>query len=218
VQNVIVDAGDANEVAGSGSGQRAAGSSPQLPDDCSCLLLLKQGDTYETAMAGWCGDAARGRRTVVGQERGAREGRGAARRRTRGRGAGARLKLTSSGFTDGGAYPLDFTCYATAEQPEPSAVNPPFSWTNVPRGTQSFVLALNGTDNHAEQGIDMEMFWVVYTSPRPRRRLRRSEPGDRPTAAPGDRARNIAGYRAPCAPVGVGRLHTCSRYSRWIRC
>src|SRR5205814_769968 len=98
------------------------------------------------------------------QERGARAGGG-------GRGGAApppvpRLQLSSSGFTDGGAYPLDFTCYANGGNAQnPSAVNPPFSWTNVPGGTQSFVLALNGTDNHPNKGSAMEMFWVVYNIP-----------------------------------------------------
>ena len=78
-----------------------------------------------------------------------------------------RLKLTSGGFTDGGSYPLDFTCYANGGNAQnPSAINPPFSWTErARRGTQSFVLALNGTDNHPNKGIDMEMFWVVYNIP-----------------------------------------------------
>jgi len=149
--------------------------------------------------------------TVVGQERGGREGRGGGQ--GGGRAAEApvpRLKLTSSGFTDGGAYPLDFTCYANGGNAQnPSTVNPPFSWTNVPRGTQSFVLALNGTDNHPNKGIDMEMFWVVYNIPATATSIPQGlKPGDLPDGshqAAGQR--NIAGYRAPCAPAGVGRLH-----------
>jgi Raf kinase inhibitor-like YbhB/YbcL family protein len=149
--------------------------------------------------------------TVEGQERGGREGRGGGQ--GGGRAAEApvpRLKLTSSGFTDGGAYPLDFTCYANGGNAQnPSTVNPPFSWTNVPRGTQSFVLALNGTDNHPNKGIDMEMFWVVYNIPGTATSVPQGlKPGD---LADGSHQaagqRNIAGYRAPCAPAGVGRLH-----------
>jgi Raf kinase inhibitor-like YbhB/YbcL family protein len=121
-----------------------------------------------------------------------------------------RLKLTSTGFTDGGAYPLEFTCYANGGNAQnPSAINPPFSWTNVPAGTQSFVLALNGTDNHPAKGIAMEMFWVVYNIPATATSIAKGlKPGDLPDGshqAAGQR--NIQGYRAPCAPVGVGQLH-----------
>jgi len=150
-------------------------------------------------------------RIVGAQERGGREGRGGGQ--GGGRAAEApmpRLKLTSSGFTDGGAYPLDFTCYANGGNAQnPSAVNPPFSWTNVPRGTQSFVLALNGTDNHPNKGIDMEMFWVVYNIPAGTTSIAQGlKPGDLPDGShQATGQRNIAGYRAPCAPVGVGRLH-----------
>jgi Raf kinase inhibitor-like YbhB/YbcL family protein len=148
---------------------------------------------------------------VSAQERGGRQGRGG------GQGAGRaaeapvpRLKLSSSGFTDGGAYPLDFTCYANGGNAQnPSTINPPFSWTNVPRGTQSFVLTLNGTDNHPNKGIDMEMFWVVYNIPANATSIAQGlKPGDLPDGshqAAGQR--NIQGYRAPCAPAGVGRLH-----------
>lgn len=149
--------------------------------------------------------------TVAAGEGQGREGRGG------GQGAGRaaeapvpRLKLSSSAFTDGGAYPLDFTCYANGGNAQnPSAVNPPFSWTNVPRGTQSFVLALNGTDNRPNKGIDMEMFWVVYNIPATTTSIAQGvKPGDLPDGshqAAGQR--NIVGYRAPCAPAGVGRLH-----------
>jgi Raf kinase inhibitor-like YbhB/YbcL family protein len=148
---------------------------------------------------------------VAAQERGGREGRGGGQ--GGGRAAEApvpRLKLSSSGFMDGGSLPLDFTCYANGGNAQnPSAVNPPFSWTNVPRGTQSFVLALNGPDNRPNKGIDMEMFWVVYNIPATATSVSQGlKPGD---LADGSHQatgqRNIQGYRGPCAPVGVGRLH-----------
>src|ERR1051325_11035543 len=141
-------------------------------------------------------------------------GRAPAQERGGGRGGGRgeapapRLKLSSSGFTDGGDYPLEFTCYANGGNAQnPSAINPPFSWTNVPAGTQSFVLALNGTDNHPNKGINMEMFWVVYNIPANVTSIAKGlKPGD---LADGSHQaagqRNIQGYRAPCAPAGVGR-------------
>jgi len=145
---------------------------------------------------------------VSAQERGGRAGGGA------GRGPAEppmpRLQLTSSGFTDGGAYPLEFTCYFNGGNAQnPSAVNPPFSWTNVPRGTQSFVLALNGTDNHPNKGIAMEMFWVVYNIPATATSIAKGlKPGDLPDGShQALRQGNIEGYRGPCAPVGVGKLH-----------
>src|ERR1041385_4813565 len=121
-----------------------------------------------------------------------------------------RRKLTSPGFTAGGEYRLEFTCYANGGNAQnPSAINPPFAWTNVPAGTQSFVLALNGTDNHPNKGINMEMFWVVYNIPATATSIAKGlKPGDLPDGshqAAGQR--DIQGYRAPCAPVGVGRLH-----------
>jgi len=122
-----------------------------------------------------------------------------------------RLRLSSSGFTDGGKYPLDFTCYANGGNAQmPSAITPPFSWANVPKGTASFALALNGPDNHPAKGLDMEMFWVVWNIPATTTQLPQglkaaAELPDGSRQAAGQR--NIVGYRAPCAPAGVGPLH-----------
>lgn len=140
-------------------------------------------------------------------------GSAVAQERGGGRGGEApvpRLKLSSSAFQDGGDYPLEFTCYANGGNAQnPSAINPPFSWTNVPAGTQSFVLALNGPDNHPNKGINMEMFWVVYNIPATTTSIAKGlKPGDLQDGShQATGQRNIVGYRAPCAPAGVGRLH-----------
>src|SRR5215208_4121628 len=146
---------------------------------------------------------------AVAQERGGREGRGSGQGAGRAADAPApRLKLSSSGFVDGGSYALEFTCYANGGNAQnPSAINPPFSWTNAPDGTQSFVLALNGPDNHPNKGINMEMFWVVYNIPATATSVAKGlKPGDLPDGSHQATGRNIVGYRAPCAPAGVGRL------------
>jgi hypothetical protein len=148
---------------------------------------------------------------VAAQQRGAREGGGPQGGARGSEAPTPRLKLTSSGFSDGGSLPLTFTCYAGGGNAQaPSSVSPPFSWTNTPKGTQSFVLALNGPDNHPAKGIDLEMFWVLWnisssTTEIPQAVKASPELPDGSRQATGQR--NIVGYRAPCAPVGVGRLH-----------
>lgn len=124
-----------------------------------------------------------------------------------------RLKLTSPGFDDGASLPLTFSCYnngGNAQSPPENAISPPFSWTNVPKGTASFVLTLNGPDNHPNKGIDMETFWVMWNIPGGTTKLPQgvklgAELPDSTRQAAGQRG--IIGYRAPCAPAGVGRLH-----------
>jgi Raf kinase inhibitor-like YbhB/YbcL family protein len=124
-----------------------------------------------------------------------------------------RLRLSSAGFADGGILPLTFTCYnngGNAQSPPENAASPPFSWANVPKGTASFALTLNGPDNHPNKGIDMEMFWAIWNIPASATQLGQGvklgpelPEGIRQAAG----QRNIVGYRGPCAPVGVGRLH-----------
>jgi Raf kinase inhibitor-like YbhB/YbcL family protein len=124
-----------------------------------------------------------------------------------------RLRLSSSGFADGGILPLTFTCYnngGNAQSPPENALSPPFSWTNAPKGTASFALVLNGPDNHPNKGIDMEMFWAIWNIPPSMAQLPQgvklgAELPDGTRQATGQR--NVVGYRGPCAPVGVGRLH-----------
>ncbi|WED22973.1 YbhB/YbcL family Raf kinase inhibitor-like protein [Vibrio sp. JC009] len=46
------------------------------------------------------------------------------------------LTLTSAAFTDGGVYPVQFTC-------EGEGISPPLSWSGIPDGAQSLVVIMD---------------------------------------------------------------------------
>lgn len=72
---------------------------------------------------------------------------------------GPGMALTSPDFEDGGIIPDKFT------QAVPMPVSPRLEWTNVPEGTQSFVLIMHDPDNALNRGTDDVLHWIMFNIP-----------------------------------------------------
>src|SRR5256714_15526514 len=89
-----------------------------------------------------------------------------------GRGAGRGpqtppLVMTSAAWEDGGVIPDKYTQAAGATAPSPA-----LSWSQVPMGTQSFVLLLHDPEPVLQKGSKMDItHWLVWDIPRTSTRL-----------------------------------------------
>jgi Raf kinase inhibitor-like YbhB/YbcL family protein len=74
------------------------------------------------------------------------------------------LTLTVSGFADGADIPVRFSQAAPGVAPG-EGTSPAISWTNVPAGTQAFVLNMRDMDVTRNKTSDDQAHWVVWPIP-----------------------------------------------------
>ena len=70
------------------------------------------------------------------------------------------LRLTSSSFADGSVIPDKYT-----QQVGPEAVSPELSWTDVPPGTESFVLLFHDPDVAIGKKLEDVTHWITWNIP-----------------------------------------------------
>lgn len=71
------------------------------------------------------------------------------------------LLMTSTAWEDGGVIPDKYT-----QKAGPMAVSPALSWSQVPMGTQSFVLLLHDPEPVLQKGSKMDItHWLVWNIP-----------------------------------------------------
>jgi Raf kinase inhibitor-like YbhB/YbcL family protein len=125
-----------------------------------------------------------------------------------GRGRGPQtppLIMTTTSFEDGGVLPAKYTGAA----PDGMPVSPELSWTQVPMGTQSFVLLMHDPEPVLNKDPNMDItHWLVWNIPATSKGLPEGFPqGERP-----DGTRQVSlrfnGYMGPGAPAGPYHHYT----------
>jgi Raf kinase inhibitor-like YbhB/YbcL family protein len=104
---------------------------------------------------------------------------------------GARMKITSSGFQNGGNIPSTFTC-------DGSDTSPPLQIASVPSEAKSLVLIADDPD--APGGLFTH--WLVWNIPPETNSIAE---GSAPKGVQGANDFGKSGYRGPCPPPGTHR-------------
>jgi len=74
------------------------------------------------------------------------------------------MTLTIAGFPDGGQIPVKFS-QAAEGVATGEGLSPAITWTNVPTGTQSFVLNMHDEDVARNKTTEDQAHWVVWNIP-----------------------------------------------------
>ena len=117
------------------------------------------------------------------------------------------MVLTVQGFPDGGEIPVKFTQAAPGAAPG-EGTSPAMSWTNVPPGTQSFVLNMRDLDVARNRTTEDQAHWVVWNIPGTATGMKEGQP--RGAQLPdGSYQFSATGqvYRGPGAPATGPRHH-----------
>lgn len=116
------------------------------------------------------------------------------------------LILTSTAFPDGGIIPDKFTQAAPGAAPGGGA-SPQLNWTNVPEGTQSFVLYMHDLDVAINKTTHDNLHWIVWNIPAGSTSLAEGlAPGSQLPDGSYQINGSTAQYRGPGAPAS-GPLH-----------
>jgi Raf kinase inhibitor-like YbhB/YbcL family protein len=112
--------------------------------------------------------------------------------------------LSSSEFSNSGPIPAKYTT-------DGIDVSPPLSWTNVPDGTQSFVLIMEDPDAVPVAGFVWD-HWIVYDIPSGTKALKENagNSGNKnlPQAARhGTNSWGVDHYRGPAPPSGTHKYY-----------
>ena len=129
-----------------------------------------------------------------------------------GRGRGPQsppLLMTTAAFEDGGVIPDKYTQKAGS-----MAVSPALSWSQVPMGTQSFVLIMHDPEPVLNRGSKMDItHWVVWNIPATSTGLPEAVPaGELPDGTRQVSLRSNA-YMGPGAPPGPFHHYTFELYA-----
>ena len=131
-----------------------------------------------------------------------------------GRGPGTPpLIMTTTAFEDGGVIPEKYTMAAGA-----ASVSPELKWSQVPPGTQSFVLLMHDPEPVLNRGSKMDItHWLVWNIPGTSTGLPEGVPqGELP-----DGTRQVSlrsnGYMGPGAPPGPYHHYTFELYALDIK-
>ncbi len=119
------------------------------------------------------------------------------------------LIMTTTAFEDGGVIPDKYTQVAG-----PAAVSPALSWSQVPAGTQSFVLLMHDPEPVLNKGSKMDItHWLVWNIPATSTGLAEGLPaGELPDGTRQVSLRSNA-YMGPGAPPGPYHHYTFELYA-----
>jgi len=113
------------------------------------------------------------------------------------------MRLTTTAFADGGLIPLKYTQASTTG----AAVSPELTWSDVPAGTQSFVLWMHDVDLALNKNMDDNLHWLVWNIPGTATSLAENIPAGPKLADGSYQVSNaVVGYRGPGAAAS-GPLH-----------
>lgn len=106
---------------------------------------------------------------------------------------GARMKITSSAFQQGGNIPSKFSC-------DGANTSPPLQISDVPSGAKSLVLVVDDPD--APSGLFTH--WTVWNIPPQTSTIAE---GSTPKGVQGTNDFGKSGYGGPCPPSGAHRYY-----------